>query len=82
MCICTYVTDWLCMSVVEMKTKESKLKKAIHLKGVMHKSVVRQKVQCHLRTCHVIIWPVMPNLDPPIHFGSPPHIYTHEPTLL
>lgn len=33
------------MSVVEMKMKESELKKAIHLKGVMHKSIVHQKVR-------------------------------------
>lgn len=28
----------------EMKTKESELKKAIHLKEIMHKSIMQQKV--------------------------------------
>ena len=36
----------------EMKTKESELKKAIHLKEIMHKSILQQKVPyyTYLRT--------------------------------
>ena len=38
------------MSGVEMKTKESELKKAIHLKEMMHKSIMDHKVRMYAYT--------------------------------
>lgn len=35
------------MSGVELKTKEGELKKAIHLKEMMHKSMMHQKVRTY-----------------------------------
>ena len=48
---CTYVCNIIIIKILhtnicaaEMKTKESELKKTIHLKEIMHKSIMQQKV--------------------------------------
>ena len=42
-----YYTVICCVHAVEMKMKEGELKKSIHLKEMMHKRILDQKVCIH-----------------------------------